>query len=262
MDIADDGLRLLFRVAPPTILLAERNSPFDHFSMEENADFSMYLDSARFFDKPIAVLMGQNSVSANDFIATQLRHHPKARFFGRSPASGYASPMFATIDSACYIIYGWLNGNFLQDSIPQYLTHVQFKMDDSAWFTPDGVARGEDGAAEEAINWIKSVTKVDSRISAQTPNVFVLNQNYPNPFNPSTTIGFSIPQNSRVTLVVFNTLGQRVAELLNGEFKAGFREVVWNATVASGMYFYRIEATALDNPHTQFTETKKMLLIR
>jgi hypothetical protein len=262
VNIADGGLRLLFQVAPPPIFLAARNNPLDHFSMTETEDFTIYVDSTRFFNKPIAVLMGQNSVSANDFIATQLRYHPKARFFGRSPASGYASPITATIDSTCYAIYAWLGGYILQDSVPHYLSHVQFQMDDSTWFTPDGVARGEDGVAEEAINWIKSVTKVDSRTSAQTPNVFVLNQNYPNPFNPSTTIGFSLPHDSRVKLEVFNTLGQRVAELVDGEFKAGFREVVWNATVASGMYFYRIEATELDNPHTQFTETKKMLLIR
>ena len=262
VNLADDGLRLLFQIAPPTIYLAVRDNPLDHFSMAEYTDFSVYTDSARFFDKPIAVLMGQNSVSANDFIATQLRHHPKARFFGRSPASGYASPMVVSFDSTYYAKYAWLNGNVLQDSIPQYLTHVQFQMDDSTWFTPDGVARGEDGVAEEALNWIKSVTKVTLHTSAHTPNVFVLNQNYPNPFNPSTTIGFSMPHNSRVKLEVFNTIGQRVAELLNGEFKAGFREVVWNAPVASGMYFYRIEATELDNPRAQFTETKKMLLIR
>ena len=262
VNIADNGLSLLFQIAPPTVYLAARNNPLNHFSMSTYTSFSMYVDSTRFFDKPIAILMGQNSVSANDVIATQMRHHPKARFFGRSPASGYASPFVATIDTEFYAKYAWLGGYVLQDSVPEYLSHVQFQMDDTTWFTPDGVARGVDGVAEAAINWIKSVTKVNGTTASQTPSVFVLNQNYPNPFNPSTTIGFSLPRESRVKIEVFNTIGQHVTELVNGEYKAGFREVVWNATVASGMYFYRIEATALDNTHVQFTETKKMLLIR
>ena len=262
VDFADEGLSLLFHSEPPLLYLAQRNNPLDHFSMIGSETFSMYLDSTRFFDRPITVLMGQNSVSANDFIAAQLRNHPKARFFGRSPASGYASATTATFDSTCYAIYAHLNGYVLKDSIPQYLTHLQFQMDDSTWFTPDGVRRGEDGAAQKAIDWIKSMTKVDSRTIAQSPKVFVLNQNYPNPFNPSTTIGFNLPRDSRIKLEVFNTLGQRVAELLSGEFKAGFREVVWHATVASGMYFYRIEATELDNPEGHYISTKKMLLIR
>lgn len=261
VDNADFGLSLLFKVAPPPVYLGCRDNPFDHYSMAGYSAFTMVVDSTRFFDKPIAVLMGPNSVSANDFIATQLRHHPKVRFFGKPPASGYASSLTAPIDSICFAQYAWVNGYVLEDSTPHYLTHVEFPMDQSVWLTPEGVARGEDGVAKAALDWIKSVTNVNPYPGAQTPLVFVLNQNYPNPFNPLTTIGFGLPYNSWVKLVVFNALGQRVAELLNGEHKAGFREVVWNAEVASGVYFYRIEAIELDTPHRQFVETKKMILI-
>jgi hypothetical protein len=57
-------------------------------------------------------------------------------------------------------------------------------------------------------------------------------------------------------------LGQVVKELINTEQQAGIQSVVWNANVSSGLYFYRLEATSLDNPSKRFVETKKMLLLR
>ncbi|HCV42474.1 MAG TPA: hypothetical protein DGH68_03250 [Bacteroidetes bacterium] len=88
------------------------------------------------------------------------------------------------------------------------------------------------------------------------PKEFALEQNYPNPFNPITTIKYDLPVDSRVSLVVFNILGQEVVMLANGEQKAGYRSVEWNASnVASGVYFYRLEAC-------NFTSVKKLLLLR
>ena len=89
-----------------------------------------------------------------------------------------------------------------------------------------------------------------------TPEAFCVHQNYPNPFNPTTTIRFSLPHTSSVTLKVFNTLGQEVATLVNEEKGAGSYSVEWNAEhFSSGVYFYRLTAEGL-------VETKKMVLIR
>jgi hypothetical protein len=103
---------------------------------------------------------------------------------------------------------------------------------------------------------------VDVASSPLVPSRYELQQNFPNPFNPTTTIRYSLPSPSRVKLTIYDMLGQRVAELVNTEQDAGFRSAVWNASVASGIYFYRIDATAIDEPTKHFVDTKKMLLLR
>jgi hypothetical protein len=88
------------------------------------------------------------------------------------------------------------------------------------------------------------------------PTMFSLSQNYPNPFNPTTTIGYALPRRSRVTLSVFNLLGQKVTTLVEGEVEAGYHETVFDASrLASGVYFYRLETSG-------FVETRKLLLVR
>jgi hypothetical protein len=81
-------------------------------------------------------------------------------------------------------------------------------------------------------------------------------QNYPNPFNPSTTIRYALPHKSAVQLTVFNTLGQQVAVLQNGEQEAGYHDVRFDGTnLSSGVYFYRIQSG-------DFVETRKLILLR
>jgi hypothetical protein len=78
----------------------------------------------------------------------------------------------------------------------------------------------------------------------EVPGTFALNQNYPNPFNPSTTIRFSLANTDKVTLAVYDVLGQRVATLVNDESMApGQHTITFDArSLASGMYLYRLEA--------------------
>jgi len=106
------------------------------------------------------------------------------------------------------------------------------------------------------------VTSVHSEQAA--PKEFTLSHNYPNPFNPSTTIRYAIPNRSHIRLQIVNVLGQVVQELVNAEQEAGYHQVGWRPAsgAASGIYFYRVEATALDNSGLLFVETKKMLLLR
>ncbi len=88
------------------------------------------------------------------------------------------------------------------------------------------------------------------------PKDFALSQNYPNPFNPATTIKFSLPKQADVKLIVYNMVGQVVAELINQTMEEGYHEVQFDAgDYASGVYYYRLKTS-------EFTSVKKMLLLK
>ena len=92
--------------------------------------------------------------------------------------------------------------------------------------------------------------------SSIKPNVFTLSQNYPNPFNPSTTISFSVPSRSFVSLKVFDCLGKEVGTIVSEELSAGNYLRQWNASsLPSGIYYYRLQSGS-------FTDTKKLVLLR
>ncbi len=85
---------------------------------------------------------------------------------------------------------------------------------------------------------------------------YELKQNYPNPFNPSTKISFSLPEAAVVKIVVYDILGNEVAQLVNSRLEPGNHEVTWDASkFSSGLYFYKLETG-------KFTSTKKMLLVK
>jgi hypothetical protein len=93
-------------------------------------------------------------------------------------------------------------------------------------------------------------------ISTGVPKVFSLAQNYPNPFNPTTSIKYSVPKTSLVKLVIYDLLGREVSTLVNSAKQPGNYEVEFDASnLASGAYFYRIEAG-------DFVDVKKMVLIK
>ena len=94
------------------------------------------------------------------------------------------------------------------------------------------------------------------------PTVYSLNQNFPNPFNPSTRITFALPFRSRVTVSIYNILGQLVTRLLNTDLEAGFKSIDWDGTVSSGTYILRLDAVSLQDPNVHFESIRKMLLMR
>jgi hypothetical protein len=95
----------------------------------------------------------------------------------------------------------------------------------------------------------------------ELPKEFALSQNYPNPFNPTTTITFALPVDATVTLKIFDAGGKEIATLVKGFREAGYYEASFDAKkLASGMYFYRLDATGADGKH--FTEKKKMIVMK
>jgi hypothetical protein len=93
------------------------------------------------------------------------------------------------------------------------------------------------------------------------PEQIVLEPNYPNPFNPVTNIRFDIPEESHVSMDIYNLVGQKVRTLFSGKVEAGFHSVRWNGTnddgeeLASGMYIYRMRSN-------KFTSVKKLVLMK
>ncbi|UCE19790.1 MAG: FG-GAP repeat protein [Gemmatimonadota bacterium] len=121
---------------------------------------------------------------------------------------------------------------------------------------------GKKISEEDAAMLIDFGTNVISQIEAgmspkssvSVPGIFSLSQNYPNPFNPETEIAFDLPENARVTVTVYNVLGQVVEILVDAELSPGRHVVRWNGSqVSSGVYFYRMVADG-------FTDTKRMVL--
>ena len=103
---------------------------------------------------------------------------------------------------------------------------------------------------------VDSTTTSVRKLKGDIPAAFALEQNYPNPFNPSTTIEFSLPRTSQVTVKVYNMLGESVASLVDEELNVGTYTTQWNASgMASGVYFYRIQTG-------DFVDTKKLLLLK
>jgi hypothetical protein len=115
---------------------------------------------------------------------------------------------------------------------------------------------GNDGTIDDTIFVKNQATNIEDEGSLLSPDTYNLAQNYPNPFNPATSIRYSIPQRSNVSLKVYDILGNEVADLVNEEKDRGVYTVTFDATgFASGIYFYTIRADG-------FVQTKKMLLIK
>ncbi|MCK5087965.1 MAG: T9SS type A sorting domain-containing protein, partial [Melioribacteraceae bacterium] len=101
-----------------------------------------------------------------------------------------------------------------------------------------------------------SATITDVAIGGGIPTEYALSQNYPNPFNPSTAIKFAIPEAGNVKLLIYDSVGNEVAVLVNNTMSAGYYTFTWNATnYASGIYFYKLQSN-------NFSKVSKMLLIK
>jgi lysophospholipase L1-like esterase len=130
-----------------------------------------------------------------------------------------------------------------------------------AYDTGDHLHPNEAGhhAMAEAVDLTLFSGELDTDVNERSenqPSTFSLSQNYPNPFNPVTTIKYSIPRYSFVSLKVFDVLSNKVANLVEGLKQAGNYVVSFNGSgLSSGVYFYRLQSGS-------FVETKKLVLLR
>jgi len=155
---------------------------------------------------------------------------------------------------------GWVFGS-VQEPINLQLTglgenyYVMVSVEDQEEY--GGVVLEGFLAQGEIINYQITLEPLSvEQMNSLVPEKFELAQNYPNPFNPVTTIQYSIPDRSNVTLKVYDVLGRELATLVNEEKDRGIYSINFDASaLASGMYLYRLQAGS-------FIETKKMILIK
>jgi photosystem II stability/assembly factor-like uncharacterized protein len=131
-----------------------------------------------------------------------------------------------------------------------------------SWFTFGGPVGADDKYVYLGLfglrrrPWTDAVLTSAGPVQADHPSRYSLSQNYPNPFNPSTTISYSLPAASHVSLTVFDLLGREVAVLVNDRMEPGVHEVRFDASgLASGVYLYKLEAGS-------FVQTRKLMLLR
>ena len=100
------------------------------------------------------------------------------------------------------------------------------------------------------------LTAIETDNTQLLPQKYTLAQNYPNPFNPTTRIQYTVPKDGNVKLTVYNIIGQEIAQLVNGEVKAGTHEINFDASaLTSGVYLYKLQVN-------NFTSVKKMILMK
>jgi len=186
--------------------------------------------------------------------------HPKTKYlwvssgnnFAPSATPGFTDFTFYAFVPPNYVTpvdsFTW-NGNTANDPRPRGIA-----------FSPTGdsvyVICFNDGTVPMVQRFKKGATSVHSLSNAVVTN-FELGQNYPNPFNPSTTIKFSLPQASTISLKVFDVLGKEVATVAEGRYEAGAFTATFDArNMNSGVYFYTLRTS------TGFVQTAKMLLMK
>ncbi len=137
------------------------------------------------------------------------------------------------------------------------------------WTVPNSpsvqcLVRISDSANASVNDVSNAVFTIEGQIGVEentTPTSFSLSKNYPNPFNPTTTIEYSIPESGMVSLVIYNTAGQKVSTLIDQEQEAGQFKAIWDGrddngmAAASGIYFYRLSAD-------KFSKIEKMVLMK
>lgn len=117
------------------------------------------------------------------------------------------------------------------------------------------------------IGRLEFIEQAEHDIQTELPDRFELGQNYPNPFNPTTRIPFQLNRRSTVSLAIYNTLGQEVLTLLDGQLmETGVHSIPWNGrdraghAVASGLYLYRIRLETIDG--RRISQTRKMMYVK
>jgi hypothetical protein len=198
-------------------------------------------------------------------------HHYSPRFLFHLVPSGFDVPTYLTSDvdgdgKPELVIFSSGYTHVFKSNADNQYSLWYFRHDDNStsvlFYDIDRDGR-KDILVSKGVNGVGVFTDVYRANSSagisngkELPGSILLSNSFPNPFNPTTTITYEIPSRSRVTLKVFNLLGEEVATLVDEEVSAGRHSEIWNATgIASGVYFCRLQVG-------ERVMTSKLLLMR
>jgi hypothetical protein len=178
------------------------------------------------------------------------------------------SVFLAVGDSIQFSASGYDQHNKIVDFIPQWNSNGGV-INNNGWFYAGNQTGSFEVTATDPASQVQGIatviisptTNIDEKFSF-IPTEYFLYQNYPNPFNPSTSVRFAIPVDSKVSLTIYNILGEQIEKLINDEIKnPGIHEATWNASrFASGVYIYLIKAESLNGGRIYRNAVKMILL--
>lgn len=223
-----------------------------------NNDEIIKIDAAKEFLLPVEF---NRNISANAM--SLLFNYPEAALEFKGIKGKFEGALSSVSDGNISIVWEDVNPLVIKTNEP--VVYLKFKFKDGVKFDkpiyigldPQSELAGLDGNAIENL-----VAKIPT-IGLNLPEKYELSQNYPNPFNPVTNIKYSLPLESDVSLIVYNTLGQQVARIVSNVHQvAGYHNVQFNAAnLSSGVYFYSLSARSLDGTKN-YSAVKKLILIK
>ena len=255
----------------------EYNPAIDTWTKKSDMPTAKFFASATVVDGKIYVFGGMDRLTGEGFSVVEVYDPSTDTWVVKEPMpiprTGHVS---STVDGNIYIFSGGLGMGSIYNDVLEYNPVLGTWATKTSIPTPRGFAAAccvggkiyIFGGMDVANNRLTTVEEYDPALDTTNiifvgvdnnsviPATYKLEQNYPNPFNPATTISYSIPSTSLVSLSVYNILGQEVAVLINEVREAGFYNVEFSgADLASGLYFYRLSTE-------NFTQIKKMLLVK
>jgi hypothetical protein len=151
----------------------------------------------------------------------------------------------------------YVNGSLSNSTITHTISWLT-KADGNfnAYIDTSSQISGDVAVHQPLLNLIENYTTAVNESASNIPEKYELFQNYPNPFNPTTKISFNLPEQTHVTLNIYNILGQKISTMINKEMQAGKYNEEFNASaLSSGIYLYRITTD-------HFSSIKKMMLLK
>ncbi|HEY6437780.1 MAG TPA: T9SS type A sorting domain-containing protein [Ignavibacteriaceae bacterium] len=244
---ADTTVKLLFDYP----ISSEDGGEARLYTGSENGYLYQSFENSRYLTVTLLAIFGEGETA--DVFAAYLRlENNKVNAVGIFPTGGDVGGVYVTNDTRA----GFVKENSGLPSNPKVSALsgrvIQTRSSEEVEMYVGLYENTSTGAKIYKRTFVSDVEEIDDAI----PSEYMLEQNYPNPFNPSTTIQFSIPEQSFVTLEIFNTLGEKVTTLVSKELNAGNHKYDWiNGTQPGGVYFYKLSTN-------NFQQTKKLVLLK